>query len=118
MRHLYRVLLCALLSVGTTALFGCHDDKGAKELAHHHDHGHEGHNHEGHDHEKHEHNHDHDHNHDGHNHDGHDHDGHNHDNANDNEQHDGDAIVIEPEKAERLGIRSFETVESDFQETM
>lgn len=116
MRHLYKVLLCALLSVGTTALFGCQNDNGAKELAHHHDHGHEGHNHEGHDHEKHEH--DHDHNHDEHNHDGHDHEGHNHDNVNDNEQHDGDAIVIEPEKAERLGIRSVETVESDFQETM
>lgn len=111
MQNISKVLLCAILSIGTTALFSCRNDNGAAELAHHHHHGHEDHDHEGHDHD-HE---DHDHDHEGHDHD-HDHGSH----SNETKEHDGseDAIMIAPEKAARLGIKSMETALGDFQETV
>ena len=112
-----KVLLCALLSIGTTALFSCRNDNGAAELAHHHHHhGHEDHDHEGHDHD-HE---DHDHDHESHDHEGHDHDhGHDSHSHEDNEHGESDdAIVIAPEKADRLGIKVIETTQGDFQETV
>lgn len=101
MQNISKVVLCAILSFATTALFSCRSDNGAAELAHHHDHGHADHDHdqEGHDHEDHDHDHDHDHG--------------------EAEHAEGDdAIVIAPEKAVRLGIKVIEAIPGDFQESV
>ncbi len=103
MRHFSKALLCALLSIGATAFWGCQNDNGAKELAHNHNH---------------DHSHDHDHT-PAHNHEpahdhSHDHDGH----GTETETEEEDVIMISPEKSERLGIKSTATGESAFQETV
>lgn len=107
MQQLSKALLYALLSIGTIYVTGCQNDNGAKELAHHHHHDHD---------EATEHEHEHQHDHDGHEHE-HEHGEHGHEAADAGDEH-GNAIVIAPEKAEKLGIKSIETAEGEFQETL
>ena len=94
MRHIFKLLMFSFISIGTTALFSCRNDNGAKELAHHH-----------------EHNHIHEHNHENERHELHDH-------GLEHSEEEEDAIVISPEKAERLGISSIEVSENEFRETI
>lgn len=96
-RYTYILLFAAALFAGGA----CKHE--ANELAHHHDHGHEhaAHNHEGHDHEHEGHDHEHE---------GHDHHGHEEEHAQkaapESAEHGADVIVMEPDVAERFGVRT------------